>query len=474
MAGLSFIDRFLSLWIIVCMVGGVLLGNYVPKVSKILSGGTFADVSIPIAVGLLLMMYPVFCRVRYEKSLEIFKTKGMLGQVILSILINWIVAPLFMLGLAWATLPDLPEYRTGVILVGVARCIAMVLIWNRLAGGNEEYCAILVAINSILQIILYGPVAYLFVVVMGNGSNFKIQIWVIIRSVLVFLGIPLVAGFFTWLFFRKRTWYNTIFIPNVGKLSLISLLYVIIVMFSIQGKEIISEITFVLRTAVPLLIYFPAIFFGTLYFCLIKKIPYSVSVPQCFTAASNNFELAIAIAVGTYGVQSKEALAATIGPLIEVPMLVTLVYFMKAFKNRFEKNRKKVIFACVHNAGRSQMACEFFNLHNQNFEYTGISAGTEPADHVHPIVADALLEKGIDIKRNVPHKLTNELVKPGDILVTMGCGETCPYVPGVPIINWDLEDPKNQPIERVRIIRDDIEAKIKEFIKSEVEFTEKQ
>ncbi|PWA03574.1 hypothetical protein BB558_000256 [Smittium angustum] len=466
MDGLSLKDKLLTLWIILAMIIGVLLGQYVPKVSSILNSGTLASVSIPIAIGLLFMMYPVFCRVKYEKIMEIFKNKYFLKQIIFSLIVNWIIAPLFMLGLAWATLPDLPEYRAGVILVGIARCIAMVLIWNFLAGGQEEFCAVLVAVNSILQIALYGPLAYLYVVKMGRGGTFNIDMWIIIRSVLIFVGIPLVAGFFTRLAFKRYSWYEKRFIPNIGNLSLIALLYVILVMFAIQGKEIVNHITSVLRTAVPLLIYFPIIFFSTMFYCYKTNVTYEIAVPQCFTAASNNFELAIAVAIGTYGVDSKQALAATIGPLIEVPMLVTLVFFMRHFKKYFNKTQKKIVFACIHNAGRSQMAAAFFNLHNKQPEIIGMSAGTNPADHVHEVVAQVLLEKNIDITKNTPQKLTSDLVSEGDIIITMGCGEKCPYVPGVKIIDWDLEDPKNKPIERVREIRDEIENRVIDFIKT--------
>jgi arsenical-resistance protein len=335
MWGLSLIDTLLPLWIILCMVGGVLIGYYVPNVETVLDAATFADVSLPIAIGLLVMMYPVFCRIKYEELGSLFKGRFMKNQILFSLVVNWIVAPLLMVALAWMTLPDLPDYRSGVILVGVARCIAMVLIWNQLAGGNQEFCAVTVAINSILQILLYGPLAYFYVVIVGKGTVFSINMWIIVRSVLVYMGIPLVAGFLTrWILYRYE-WYSKRFIPAVGKLSLLALLYVIVVMFALQGHEIVNDIGNVLRTAVPLILYFLAIFVGVLFWCLATKVPYEIAVPQCFTAASNNFELAIAVAVGTYGVKSKEALAATIGPLIEVPMLLLLVYVIKYVRGRW-------------------------------------------------------------------------------------------------------------------------------------------
>ncbi|KAG0285586.1 hypothetical protein BGZ96_010187 [Linnemannia gamsii] len=342
MWGLSLIDTFLPLWIIICMVGGVLIGYYVPSVETVLDAAQFAEVSLPIAIGLLVMMYPVFCRIKYEELGTLFKGRFMRGQILFSLVVNWIIAPLFMVALAWATLPDLPEYRSGVILVGVARCIAMVLIWNKLAGGNEEFCAVMVAVNSLLQIVLYGPLSYFYVVIVGKGTTFEIDMWVICRSVLIYMGIPLLAGFLTRLLLRRYEWYHKRLVPALGKLSLLALLYVIVVMFALQGREIVDDIVNVLRAAVPLIIYFVAVFMGVLAWCIATKVPYDITVPQCFTAASNNFELAIAVAVGTYGVKSKEALAATIGPLVEVPMLLLLVYVIKHVRGRWYTSEEPI------------------------------------------------------------------------------------------------------------------------------------
>ncbi|KAG0329200.1 hypothetical protein BGZ99_003090 [Dissophora globulifera] len=342
MWGLSIIDTLLPLWIIICMVGGVLIGYYVPNVETVLDAAKFADVSLPIAIGLLVMMYPVFCRIKYEELGALFEGRFMKNQILFSLVVNWIVAPLLMVALAWMTLPDLPDYRSGVILVGVARCIAMVLIWNQLAGGNQEFCAVTVAINSLLQIVLYGPLAYFYVVIVGKGTTFHIDMWIIFRSVLIYMGIPLLAGFLTRWTLHRYEWYHKRFIPVVGKLSLLALLYVIVVMFALQGHEIVNDIGNVLRTAVPLIIYFVIVFIGVLLWCMATKVPYDITVPQCFTAASNNFELAIAVAVGTYGVKSKEALAATIGPLIEVPMLLFLVYVIKHVRSRWYISQQPV------------------------------------------------------------------------------------------------------------------------------------
>ncbi|KAF9416778.1 hypothetical protein BGZ76_004598 [Entomortierella beljakovae] len=355
MWGLSLIDTLLPVWIIVCMVGGVLIGYYVPNVENVLEAASLADVSLPIAIGLLLMMYPVFCRIKYEELADLFKGRFMKNQILFSLFVNWIAAPLFMVALAWITLPDLQDYRSGVILVGVARCIAMVLIWNQLADGNDEFCAVTVAINSVLQIVLYGPLSYFYVVIVGKGTTLDINMWLVVRSVLIFMGIPLLAGFITRFALRRYGWYSKVFIPVVGKLSLISLLYVIVVMFALQGHEIVNDIGNVLRTAVPLILYFIGTFAGVLAWCFKYRVPYEIAVPQCFTAASNNFELAIAVAVGTYGVKSKEALAATIGPLIEVPMLLLLVYVIKYVHGRwynFEKDSQ------VQNDGSSMSSAK--------------------------------------------------------------------------------------------------------------------
>ncbi|KAJ3074893.1 hypothetical protein HK102_005709, partial [Quaeritorhiza haematococci] len=314
------------------MVVGVLLGYYVPSVRTAFDSAKIFEVSVPIAVGLLWMMYPVLCKVRYEELSKIFSTPEVWKQLGVSMVLNWIIGPLLMTGLAWATLPDLPGYRSGVILVGIARCIAMVLIWNQLAGGDAEYCAILVAVNSVFQILLYSPFAYLFGVVIGGGSSVNVNIWMVTRSVLIFLGIPLLAGIITRFTFRSLlkkwfgpVWFDKKFMPIIGPTALLGLCFTVLVMFCLQGRRIIEEIGQVLRVCVPLLIYFTILFFLTFALCRYLKFPYTLSVTQAFTASSNNFELAIAVAIATYGIDSQEALATTVGPLIEVPVLLGLV-----------------------------------------------------------------------------------------------------------------------------------------------------
>ena len=325
---LPWLDRLLPLLVLISMVIGVILGYYAPSVGQALNMITITGVSLPIAIGLLLMMYPILCKVKYESLIHIYRTKDTFKQLGLSFVLNWIIGPALMTALAWATLPDQPEFRSGVILVGVARCIAMVLIWNQLAKGDPEYCTFLVAFNSILQVFLYSPLAYFYVVIVGQGSSLHIDMWLVTKSVLIFLGIPLLAALATRVIINSFApiWYKHFFLPIISPVSLLGLLFTILVMFSIQGRLIINNIANVVRVAVPLLLYFLAMFFATLLYCYKMKIKYELSVTQAFTAASNNFELAIAVAITTYGINSPEALATVIGPLIEVPVLLGLVY----------------------------------------------------------------------------------------------------------------------------------------------------
>ncbi|ORY98213.1 sodium bile acid symporter family-domain-containing protein [Syncephalastrum racemosum] len=340
---LSFLDRFLALWILVAMIVGVVIGYYVPGVQQSFATVQFASVSVPIAIGLLIMMYPVLCKVQYERLPTILRERQVWYQIAISIGINWIIGPIVMTGLAWATLPDLPTFRTGVVMVGLARCIAMVLIWNHLAGGDADYCALLVAINSILQIALFSPYAVLFINIVPSwfgasmDTAINVDIWPVARSVLIYLGIPLAAGIVTRFVLMKltsRAWYEQKFLPWVGPWALIGLLYTIVVMFANQGHQIIDHIGSVFRVAVPLFVYFILMFFIPFFTLKALGVPYALVVTQAFTAGSNNFELAIAVAVGTYGIHSEQALAATIGPLIEVPVLLILTYVALIFERK--------------------------------------------------------------------------------------------------------------------------------------------
>ncbi|KAJ6590684.1 sodium bile acid symporter family-domain-containing protein [Mycena vulgaris] len=336
---LSILDRLLTPAILLTMIVGVLIGNYVPGVQDAFDTARFDGVSIPIVIGLIVMMWPVLTKVQYESIPQIFRSSGIWTHIGISMFFNWIVGPLVMVGLAWATLPDLPTYRTGVIMVGMARCIAMVLIWCHLAKGDGNYCAILVVINSVLQIVLYSPYTLLFVNVVGGRdvSQTHLDYGGVAISVLIYLGIPLVAGVLT----RYTVWYLTSkafledrFLPLFGPLALLGLLYTILVMFAYQGHHIVQNLGPVFRVFVPMILYFVIMWSTafTLIYWLGRRNPksrdfgYEMAVVQAFTAGSNNFELAIAVAIASYGVGSDEALAATIGPLVEVPILVGLTW----------------------------------------------------------------------------------------------------------------------------------------------------
>ncbi|WEW58326.1 arsenicals resistance [Emydomyces testavorans] len=336
--GLGILDRFLAVWIVLAMAIGIILGNFVPNTGPALQKGTFVGVSIPIAVGLLVMMYPILCKVQYETLHRVFSTREIWIQIGFSIFLNWIVAPFLMLGLAWAFLPDKPELREGLILVGLARCIAMVLIWTGLAGGDNEYCAILVAINSLLQMVLFAPLAVLFIKVISHSHDqLSLSYSIVAKSVAVFLGIPLGAAIVTRLSLRNLAgskWYDNVFLKWTGPWSLIGLLFTILVLFASQGKQVVHQIVSVIRVAAPLVVYFIAVFFCTLIVTYRLGFGYKLSATQSFTAASNNFELAIAVAVATFGAQSDQALASTVGPLIEVPVLLGLVYVVKLIARR--------------------------------------------------------------------------------------------------------------------------------------------
>ncbi|KAL8243905.1 hypothetical protein R6Q59_010163 [Mikania micrantha] len=339
-AGLGWLDRLLALWIILAIVVGILLGNFVDGIETSLQRGTFVNVSVPIAVGLLVMMYPILCKVQYESLHRLFAHRQIWIQLGFSVIVNWIVAPLLMLGLAWAFLPDEPGLRTGLVFVGIARCIAMVLIWTGLAGGDEEYCAILVAFNSILQMILFAPLAILFVKVISRGGGNDVSYSTVAKSVGVFLGIPLGAAMLTRFTLRalNASWFEQTFLKWLAPWSLVGLLYTILVLFASQGKQVVHQVVSVVRVAAPLIVYFIVIFTVTLIITRRLGFGYKVGVTQSFTAASNNFELAIAVAVATFGAESDEALAATVGPLIEVPVLISLVYLVQWLATRWKWN----------------------------------------------------------------------------------------------------------------------------------------
>ncbi len=337
---LSTLDRFLPFWIFMAIGLGLWLGYSYPGLIAFLDSARIDTVSFPIAVGLLWMMYPVLARVKYE---ELAKIRGAGRMFTLSLIENWIIGPALMFALAWLLLPDMPEYRTGLILIGLARCIAMVLIWNLLAGGDNEYCAVLVALNSVFQVVAYSALAYFYATVLpgwlglGAGQSIQIEFWDIAKSVLIFLGIPLVAGMVTryvGLHTRGREWYDRVAMPRLAPTALVALLFTIVVMFSIKGDVILRLPMDVVRIAIPLLVYFGLMFFVSFLLSWKLGFRYPESATLSFTAASNNFELAIAVAVGVFGIGSGQALAAVVGPLIEVPVLIGLVYVALALRER--------------------------------------------------------------------------------------------------------------------------------------------
>ncbi len=341
---LSFLDEFLTLWIFIAMAAGVAIGYAVPGIADTLDSIKLFGVSLPIAVGLLVMMYPPLAKVHYDELGKLKRAKKMLST---SLVLNWAIGPVLMFILAWLAFPspDMAHFRNGLILVGLARCIAMVLVWNMLAEGDCEYCAVLVALNSVFQIAMYSVLAYLFITVMtpvispsSEAIAVNITIADIARNVLIFLGIPFAAGVATWHFLARRkgrAWFDEKFAPRISPLALIGLLFTIVVMFALQGEQIIAHPLDVVRVAVPLVAYFLLMFFVSFWLSFRLRFNYGQAATQSFTAASNNFELAIAVAVATFGIASTEAFTAVIGPLMEVPVLIGLVNVALWIKKRY-------------------------------------------------------------------------------------------------------------------------------------------
>ena len=488
-ARLSTVDRFLPVWIGAAMVAGLVLGRLVPGLNDALDAVKIGQTSLPIALGLLLMMYPVLAKVRYREIGLITADRRMMAA---SLILNWVVGPAVMFTLAWLLLPDQPAYRTGVILVGLARCIAMVLIWTDLARGDREMAAVLVAINAVFQVFTYAALGVFYLNVLPGwlglpAQNLSMSMGQIAGTVLVFLGIPLVAGYLTRTLgerARGQEWYETRLLPRIAPIALYGLLFTVVVLFALQGSKITSEPLDVARIALPLLAYFAIMWFGGFWVARRLHLTYERTASLAFSAASNDFELAIAVAIGVFGVTSGEALAGVVGPLIEVPVLVGLVYVALWLHRRLSwppataarltgaraiphddrssiSGRPSILFACRANAGRSVTA-KVLAEHYAGGAVEVFSAGSEPGDAVHPEVAAVLTDLGLSTEHEVPTGFDPN--GRYDVVVTMGCGETCPVHLGARYEDWALDDPKGQDEPTVRRIVADIDSRVRQLL----------
>jgi arsenical-resistance protein len=471
-AKLSTLDRFLPVWIGLAMVVGLLLGRWIPGLDLVLESVQIDGISLPIALGLLVMMYPVLAKVRYDRLDTVTGDRKLL---ISSLVLNWVFGPALMFALAWLLLPDLPEYRTGLIIVGLARCIAMVIIWNDLACGDREAAAVLVALNSMFQVVMFAVLGWFYLSVLPGWlgleqTTISTSPWQIAKSVLIFLGIPLVAGYLTRKLGERakgRDWYESALLPKLGPWALYGLLFTIVMLFALQGAQITGRPLDVARITLPLLAYFAIMWGGGYVLGAVLGLGYQRTTTLAFTAAGNNFELAIAVAIATYGATSGQALAGVVGPLIEVPVLVALVYVSLALRRRFadQAATPSILFVCVKNAGKSQMAAGLMRRLAGD-TVTVYSAGTAPGTSVNALSAEALLEVGVDITNERPTPVDYHLARDVDLVVTLGRAARLDPLPGTRIENWDTDEPSERGIdgiERMRLVRDDIAVRVQQL-----------